>query len=160
MSQVIANIRSMDHKTWLGNLAEAKVIAALIEQGFDVFRSLSGKASVDLIALKDGQMLRVEVKGTAQETVRGAHVIRIASTRSNRTRNLVRPFDASSSDILAVYIRALDTVCFISSALLHGRSYVNLREHPNRTSNGLISWLVDDLRAVPTFEASANSKLN
>lgn len=75
MSEVTANIRVMDHKTWLGNLAEAKVIAVLIEQGFDVFRSLSGKANVDLIALKDGQMCRVEVKGTAQEMVRGAHVI-------------------------------------------------------------------------------------
>lgn len=141
----------MDHKTWLGDLAEAKVVAVLIEQEFDVFRGFSGKAPFDLVAFKDDQLLRIEVKGTAQGMIRGAYQIRLASTRSNRTRNVVSHFDASKSDLLAAYIRPPDIVCFLPSKWLDGRAYINLRENRNRTNNGLRNWLIGDYNLVPNL---------
>ncbi len=151
MSDLLTNIRIVDHKTWLGDLAEAKVVAVLIEQEVDVFRGFSGKAPFDLIAFKDDQLLRVEVKGTAREMIRGAYQIRLASTRSNRTRNVVSHFDARKSDLLAAYIRPLDTVCFLPSKWLDGRAYINLREHRNRTNNGLRNWLIGDYNLAPNL---------
>jgi Holliday junction resolvase-like predicted endonuclease len=103
----------MDDKTWLGALAEAKVAAALIEQGFEVFTSTTGKAPFDLIAVKEGRLLRVEAKGTAgTKQYRGAFMVRLGSVRSNRTRNASRPLDGANSDVVGIYIHRLDKISF------------------------------------------------
>jgi Holliday junction resolvase-like predicted endonuclease len=136
----------MDEKTWLGTLAEAKATVTLIQQGFTVFTSASGKAPFDLIAYRDGRMYRIEVKGTsgASPTPYGSIEVKISTTRSNRTTNTLRRFDASKSDILAVYVHSFDAVCFFPSRLLDGRTYINLRTVPNRTRNRLASWVIAD----------------
>jgi hypothetical protein len=53
----------MDDKTWLGALAEVRVCAELVAERWEVFTSVTGKAPFDLVAYKDGRVLRVEVKG-------------------------------------------------------------------------------------------------
>jgi hypothetical protein len=101
-------------------------------------------------------MNRIEVKGTsgASPTPYGSIEVKISTTRSNRTTNTHRRFDASKSDILAIYVHSFDAVCFFPSRLLDGRTYINLRTIPNRTRNRLASWVIADHLEV-SFDDSA-----
>lgn len=46
-----------------GTMFELLVAADLLKRGFEVFKSVSHAASCDLIAHKDGYLIRIEVKG-------------------------------------------------------------------------------------------------
>jgi len=46
----------------VGAIGELVVAADLLQRGYEVFRSLSPSASCDLAILKDGQLLRIEVR--------------------------------------------------------------------------------------------------
>ena len=50
------------HPGILGDVNELLVCADLLKKGYEVFRSISHTCSCDLIAMKDGMMIRVEVK--------------------------------------------------------------------------------------------------
>jgi hypothetical protein len=58
-----------------GAVAELIVCADLLQRGFEVFRAVSPGATCDLIALKEGRSLRVQVR-TASVTVTGSIQIR------------------------------------------------------------------------------------
>jgi len=118
----------MDLRTQLGSLAEAKVIAKLIEHGFHVFVQFSGKGPFDLVVYKDERLLRVQVKGTSCRTLHGAFPVLIKSVRSYRTGNVVHKFDPSQCDVLAVYVAPLDKVAFLQADEIVSRGQLNLRE--------------------------------
>lgn len=46
----------------IGAISELRAATNLMEMGFHVFRSLSPQSPCDLIAMKDGKMIRVEVR--------------------------------------------------------------------------------------------------
>ena len=136
----------MDHKSWLGALVEAKVISKLIEGKFDVFPQLSGKAPFDLVAHRDGYLLRVQVKGTSSRTRYGSYQVQLKSVRSNRTRNRITHFDPSQYDILAIYIGPLDKVCFLRSDEVGDIGQLNLREEPRPPERRC--WVIGQLEDV------------
>jgi hypothetical protein len=125
----------MDDKTWLGALAEARVCAELVAQRWEVFTSLTGKAPFDLVAYKDGQILRVEVKGCRAVKRSGGYEVQLRSVRPNRTVNRIRHMSASACDVIAVYLEPINTVCFLPSAAFDGRSTVTLRAAPGSVRN-------------------------
>lgn len=137
----------MDSKTYLGSLAEAKVLAKLTEQKYHVFIQASGKAPFDLVAYKDDVLYRVSVKGT-NSVENGAYKVTLSSTRSNRTGNRVIPFDSNTCDILAVYIQSLDCVCFIKADKILSTRSLAIREKPSKYSNKNKSWIVGDLEFI------------
>ena len=137
---------SMDARTRLGSLAEAKVLAKLIENGFDVYVQLSGKAPFDLIAHRDGQLVRVQVKGSASRTRYGVYQVQLKAVRANRTGNTIHCFDPSCCDALAVFIEPLDTVCFLRADEIRCRHQLNLREE--RRPQDRECWLIADLERV------------
>jgi hypothetical protein len=51
----------------IGAISELAVCADLLSKGYDVFRSVSPGAQCDLIAQKDGNLIRVEVKTNARK---------------------------------------------------------------------------------------------
>ena len=132
----------VDHRTWLGSLAEAKVLAKLVESQFDVFVQFSGKAPFDMVAHKCGQMFRVNVKGTTTK-IRGAYSLQVRDVRSNRTGNVVRHFNPTGCDVLAIYVAPLDVVCFLRSEEVASKSQLNLRVQPTRYATS--SWIISDL---------------
>jgi hypothetical protein len=136
----------MDVRTRLGSLAEAKVIAKLVENGFNVFIQFSGKAPFDLVAYQDGQLLRVQVKGTASKTRYGVYQVQLKAIRSNRTRNVLHYFDPSACDVLAIYIEPLDTVCFLRADEVGSRGQLNLREEPRQHDH--TAWVIAELEDV------------
>lgn len=137
----------MDSRTRLGSLAEAKVVAKLVENDFDVFVQFSGKAPFDLVAYRDGRLLRVQVKGTASKNRYGMYQVQLKAVRANRTGNTIRYFDASQCcDVLAVYVEPLDKVCFLRANEISARGQLSLREHPR--PQGREAWVIADFEDV------------
>ena len=118
----------MDDKTWLGALAEAKVVAALLHERWEVFTAVSGKAPFDLIAARGDQLLRVEVKGCATPQPNGGFAVSLRSVRPNRSGNTVHYLSESTSDLVAIFLEPLDVVCFFPTSHLAGRSTITLHE--------------------------------
>ena len=88
---------------------ELLVSADLMRRGYEVFRALSPACSCDLVILKEGRLLRVEVR-TAQKSISG----KLSWTNSKK--------DIGRSDMLAlvvegrdiVYLPSLDTIWIAS----------------------------------------------
>lgn len=134
---------AMDARTRLGSLAEAEVLAKFIEHGFDVYVQLSGKAPFDLIAHRNGQLFRVQVKGSASKTRYGVYQVQLKAVRANRTGNTIHCFDPTCCDVLAIYIEPLDAVCFLRTDEIRSRNQLNLREQ--RPVQDRECWLISDL---------------
>jgi Holliday junction resolvase-like predicted endonuclease len=68
----------------VGAIGELRVSTDLLGKGFEVFRSISPAASCDLIAMKQGKMLRVEVKTGYENPETGlAHSVRALNTEKH-----------------------------------------------------------------------------
>lgn len=104
----------MDRKT-KGRLAEAKVIAFLIEQGYEVYLPFSNNSKYDVIVYKEGIIKRVSVKYTS--------VIQNSTTWKVELRQIFRgngvvninKFNSKDYDIIAVYIGPKDKVILVDS---------------------------------------------
>lgn len=106
-----------------GRVGEAKILASLAESGWYPFVDISGKCPVDIIAWKDGQTLTFQVKATSTTTASGKWAVQIGSVRPNRSGNVIKKFDPTAQDYLAIYIAPLDTVMFLKAdAITAGRS--------------------------------------
>lgn len=106
----------MDSKTKQGSIGEAKVICKLLEEGYSVFTQFSGKASFDMIAEKDGELKRIEVKSTRTKSKsKNYWSVQLKKVRPNRSQNKIVRFDKNQCDILAVYIEPEDKVVLINS---------------------------------------------
>ena len=116
----------MDDKTRLGALAEAKVIAHFLEQGFEVYTSVTGKSEVDLIICKDRILTKVSVKCATQ--IKGKAVtVQLQSVRSNKTENRIKKFDSRSCDLLAVYILPIDEVRIFDAKNIASSYSINIQ---------------------------------
>lgn len=132
----------MDDRTWLGNLAEIRVAAELLRERYEVFVGWGGKTSCDLIALKDGVLHRVQVKGTRTRSIGpkgtvGGYTVQLRSVRSNKTANVVKTFDAGVCDLLGIYIEPEDRVVILKAKGYHGRNTVNIKANTGRVSRPL-----------------------
>ena len=81
----------------VGALGELIVAADLMKQGYEVFRALSPSCSCDLAILRNGRLLRVEVR-TGYRTVTGGENIFIGKTGK-----------AHRADVLAVVVHTPNT---------------------------------------------------
>lgn len=134
----------MDDKTWMGSLGEAAVTAFLTRHRVHVFSQISGKAPFDLIAWKDGVTKTISVKSTSRKKGH-SYEVELRSTRHNKTRTVVKKFDSSLCDILAVYIVPLDCVCLLDTSIVHGRSGLCIAE---RATSQRPVHLIEDLQNV------------
>lgn len=121
---------TMDDKTYLGSLGEAKVIAKLTQERYHVFTQVSGKAPFDLVAYKDGILYRVSVKSVTKKNESGVYTVQLKIVRPNRTGNKITNFDNTSCDILAVYLFEDDEVMLIDSKTIEVKSALTIRKGP------------------------------
>lgn len=108
----------MDDKTYYSTLGEIKVATELTKQRFHVFNQLSGKAPVDLIALKDNKVYRISVKTCLKMNEHDSYLIQLRKIRSSRHKNTIHLFDKNECDVLAVYLVDCDKVCFIEAKII------------------------------------------
>lgn len=94
-----------------GSLGEAKALAYLVENGYDVFTQFSGKAPFDFVAGKDGKLYRVEAKATTRRSNSGKWIVTISRTCMVKNKHARRRhFDKNQCDMLLVYIIPLDEI--------------------------------------------------
>lgn len=82
----------LSHRSNFGAAVELLISSDLLFRGFEVFRALSPTCSCDLIAMKDHNIVRIEVR-SAKEAKSGS--INFATQRLSKDR----------SDIIAIVIR-------------------------------------------------------
>ena len=85
----------------VGSLSELLVGIDLLKRGYDVFRALSPSCSCDLIAVKDGNSLRIEVRSGFMST---------PTTRPGKLCYGRKPNDEGKQDVFAVAVSCKDVV--------------------------------------------------
>lgn len=129
----------------LGLLGELKVATKFVKLGFSIYTSISdGVDPFDFIAYKDNRLIKVQVKSTGKITSRGSYQISLRTITIHKSRNVLKPFNSSKCDILAIYIDPLDTVCFIPTAILSNTGSIYLRELPPRNGNQYKPWIISE----------------
>ena len=105
---------TMDRKT-KGRLAEAKVIAYLIENGYEIYLPFSNNSKYDVLAYKEGVIQRVSIKFTSVKKESGTWKVEMRQIfRGNGVININR-FDSKEYDLIAVYIGPKDKVILVSA---------------------------------------------
>ncbi len=104
----------MDRKT-KGRLGEAKVVAYLIENGYEVYLPFSSNSKYDVLAIKDGVVKRISVKFTSTKKPSGTWKVEMRQiSRRNNSINIDK-FNYTQYDLIAVYIGPKDKVVLIDS---------------------------------------------
>lgn len=99
-----------------------------VRQGYEVYSPITDNTLCDMVVLKDGKLSRVEVKSTKSPEQRsGAYKIQLKRVRSNRTENIIRYFDNSSVDILAIYLEDIDKVILMDSLTVIPKTELTIR---------------------------------
>lgn len=105
-----------------GRIGEAAIVSHFVKLGYDVYMPTFGNGKSDLIVTKEDELKRVEVKCSSYERYPGKYEVQLKSVRHNKTQNTIKPFDASKSDFLAVYLPPVDKVVVVDSKEYDGRS--------------------------------------
>lgn len=140
----------MDDRNYVSAVSEAKVLADFVLRGFDVFSSTTGKTPFDLIAHKDGKLLRIQVKSVSKSDINLNYEVGLKSVKHNKTRNRHVPLDPNSCDILAIYLLDIDKICFLNPKKLTSFNSIRVRQTPaKRLTKKSKQYLLNDL----TFES-------
>jgi Holliday junction resolvase-like predicted endonuclease len=117
-----------------GRRGEAAVVSYFVNLGYEVFHPLFGNASCDLVVIRDNVLQRVECKSISVKALTGkGYVVGLRQVRHNRNSVTVNKFDASKSELLAVYVVPLQEVHVFDSEPLNGRSYLTV--HGNKSES-------------------------
>ncbi|MDE2097316.1 MAG: hypothetical protein KGL39_08745 [Patescibacteria group bacterium] len=69
-----------------GDIAEYKAILWLLEQGYAVFKNVECTGDTDLVAIKDGEFLRIDVKTVP--TKNGELLFRVPKSEEQRAKGI------------------------------------------------------------------------
>ena len=109
------------HKKKIGNLGELKVAAYLSELGYSIFKELGDSSKIDLIAEKQGKLLRIQVKAV---TIKNG-VYSITSTKSGPGYKYF--YKKEDIDVFAIYCIQHNSVAWINSHEMNNGASINLR---------------------------------
>lgn len=131
-----------------GRIAEAKVVAELVSDHYEVFVPAFGNAKCDLIVLDAEQKTaRIEVKYSSRKRASGAYEVGLRQVRANKANLTTKKFNKANSDFLAVYNPELDSVAFVSSSFVDGKSTIHL--HPEQFGKGMGNPIGDGIPLEP-----------
>ncbi len=131
---------SLMHTKLKGNIGQAAIVKRLAELGYNVFSELGDLSKVDLIAEKEGKLLRLQCK--AMTSRNGTVEISLLKSGPNNYR---REYTVDMFDYFAVYVLDQDLIGFIPSvkALENNRSYkLRISDSKNKQEKA-IHWLKD-----------------
>lgn len=99
-----------------GLIGELKVAGELLLCGYEVYFPLTGTASHDMIAVKDGVCYKVQVKTTSQKSRHGnSYIVETRTVVSSKKGNTIKKLTTETIDYLAIYIIPEDTVLILKS---------------------------------------------
>lgn len=106
----------MDRITGQSTIGEQTVVLDLLKHDMDVFTSVTGKSTIDIVASLNGKLLGIQVKSCAYQIRDNVWNVAIGRIRANKTANVIYKFDNSSCDILAVHLPVIDKICYFKSS--------------------------------------------
>jgi hypothetical protein len=134
-----------------GAIAEARITAAAIAVGIEVYRPAMEGGRYDMIFGADEQLIRVQCKWAPLQ--KGVVIIRGYSCRRAADGFLKRAYTADEIDAFAAYCAELDTCYLIPVKAVGGSPQISLRVGPPRNNQRLrVRWAKD-------FEFGASMQL-
>jgi PD-(D/E)XK endonuclease len=141
----------MHHTKDKGDLGVAKAFGDLVEQGFMVLFPATEHAPCDLVAYRDGQFHRVQVKYRALRD--GAMVVELSSGWADRHGSHKRPIDRGSIEAICIYCPDTDLCYYVRPPL--GLGELRLRVVPPRNNQRQGVNMADSFRMLlPSQECS------
>ena len=107
-----------------GDIGVAKIISDLTSKQWNVCIPISEHTKYDLIAEKEGKIVRVQVRFTTQKN--GKLNIRLSSVWSDKKGNHVVNRKSGDYDVLAVYCPNTDSAYYISDNLFDNKKTITL----------------------------------
>jgi hypothetical protein len=108
----------MHEKKVKGDIGVVHVVAALTEQQWNVGILITEHSKYDLLAEKDGRVVRVQVKYTAFKKDKKRIEVKLASSWADRNGNHRRLREVGDYDVLAIYCPDTKECYFIKEEVL------------------------------------------
>ncbi len=137
---------SVHHTKDKGDLGVLKAQVDLFEQGFTVLLPLTEHAPFDLVAYKDGEYRRIQVKYRKLDR-HGKMEIRFSTCWADRNGTHTAPINKGSVDVYCVYCPDTDE-CYYLDPKQYG-STMSLRVRATKNNQARNVTLASDCRGVP-----------
>lgn len=134
------------HTKTKGDLGVAAAVYDLTKKGFIVCWPMTEHAPYDLIAERDGVMLRVQVKYRTESN--GVIVVQFLSVWVDRKRIHVTPMDRSSVDIVVVFCPDTDR-CYYLDPSSFEQTQLKLRIRPTANNQAYAVNQASDFLEIP-----------
>lgn len=130
-----------------GNYAELRVLADLVRLGYTVSIPFGGSARYDLIADKDGSLLRIQVKHAS--LYRDAVLVKCNSSPGGKDN----PYRAGEIDVIAAYEPTTDAIYYVPYEIAKGNSRaVSLRLSPSKNNQTKGTRLAASFLTLPASQ--------
>ena len=132
------------HTKQFGNIGEAAVSKKLMELGYAVFTELGDLSKVDLVALKDNDLIKIQVKYITLKEGKVELPVRKCGP------NYIKRYTTAEIDLFAIYVPDNNQVLFVSSNILEStRSSYTIRFIKPKTGSQHKSHWWEDYIALP-----------
>ena len=125
------------HSKAKGSIGQLSVAQDLINRGYSVFTELGDNSKVDLVAIKESQTIRIQVKYITP--IKGSVNLH---TRKSGPGYSFR-YTVKQIDVFAVHVPGFDKILYVSSEeLLRNKKQLNIRiSNPkNKQNKGIHPW--------------------
>lgn len=129
-----------------GDLGLAKAHADLVAKGYVVLIPMTEHAPFDLVAYRNGEFQRVQVKYRSARS--GSIEVQFKSNWTDRHGVHTALIDKAAVDVICVYCPETDE-CYYVRPADHGKS-VTLRVVPSKNRQVLRVLLASEFRSMPT----------
>jgi prevent-host-death family protein len=125
-----------------GNVAEAEIVAAALQQGLGVLKPVGEHGRYDLVFDVEGRLVRVQCKWA--RLVGDVVVINLAGYRYTSRGQVRSTYSADEVDVVAAYCEGLDRCFLLPIELVAGMRSVQLRVAPPRNGQrAALHWATD-----------------
>ncbi len=136
----------MHHTKEKGDLGVLKAQLDLFEQGFVILNPVTEHAPFDLVAYREKEFRRVQVKYKSLDRT-GAITVHFRSSWADKNGTHMRQIDKSEVDLYCIYCPDTDE-CYYLDPKDHNRS-VTLRVETSKNNQSVNVNLAADFRRVP-----------
>ncbi|MES9844450.1 MAG: group I intron-associated PD-(D/E)XK endonuclease [Candidatus Sedimenticola sp. 6PFRAG5] len=136
----------MHHTKEKGDLGVLKAQLDLFEQGFVILNPVTEHAPFDLVAYREKEFKRVQVKYKSLDRT-GAITVHFRSSWADKNGTHMRQIDKSEVDLYCIYCPDTDE-CYYLDPKDHNRS-VTLRVETSKNNQSVNVNLAADFRRVP-----------
>lgn len=117
------------HAKIKGNVGEMAVAKDLMLKGYSVFYELGDNSRIDLIAEKNNNLFKIQVKAL---TSRNGEYVELKGYKTGP--NYSFRYDRNDIDVFAIYVLDLDKIVYLSSNFLEYQNTITIRFKPTKNN--------------------------